>query len=192
MNKPDLPPGHPLKANKVWQAMQEIQECARSQPDTAVLAHLDAMVSTTNPKPQERADKIQALLDAPRPQPKRISLPFALLRWLLILPAALGAYMAVQVLLSFAPVPQFVVDLIGSFSSPLPAVLIGTAVAPGRKAEVGTVLAILLAVAVIYLLHFSYLHHSQARFWWLCANAVVSLVVSALICVSIFKSSKCS
>ncbi len=113
------------------------------------------------------------------------------LRWVLILPAAAGAYIGVQVLVaianSFTPVPEVVEtaysQLVNSVLGPLAFVYVGAKVAPRHQFVAALVLTVLHAVANATIVTAALVsgRHSQPA-WVLIGTSALGIVATLILC----------
>ena len=113
------------------------------------------------------------------------------LRWVLILPAAVGAYIGVQVLVaianSFTPLPEVVEtaysQIVNSVVGPLALVYVGAEVAPRHQLVAALVLTVLHAVASTTIVTAALVsgRHSQPA-WVLIGASALGIVATVILC----------
>lgn len=143
--------------------------------------------------PEEQADNL------PTAEPERAeasdssqyskrSVIVTMLRWVAVLPAALAAYFAIQLLIILGDAimaerhAEWFLQLVNSFASAYAFVFAGAHTAPRYQFTVGIVLAIIFAAFLIALLSLGYFIKTTDPFWWLALAGVISLagVVAAI------------
>jgi uncharacterized membrane protein HdeD (DUF308 family) len=121
------------------------------------------------------------------------------LRWIAVLPAAIGAYLVIQVVIaianSFSGFPESVVNmwcqLINSIAGPYCFVLARAKTAPSHSFVTAVVLTVVFSLANGVLL--TSVLTSQRQFstplWWIVASSIIGLVVAIVACVQLHHES---
>ncbi len=118
------------------------------------------------------------------------------LRWITVLPAAICAYFAVQLLVIMANATMaeghadWYLQLINSFAGAYGFVFVGSHTAPKQQFTVAVVLASLLAIFMIGLLVVAYLIKTTDPYWWLVLASGVSFI-ALVAAVLHLKENKC-
>jgi hypothetical protein len=121
---------------------------------------------------------------SPTLPPKR---PFALvtvLRWVAVLPAAIGAWIGVQLLVilaNAAVIPRWSdwwLELINSAMSSYAFVYAGAATAPKHNFIVGIVVAILYGIFMVVIITAGFFIKTSVPLWRLVLSGVISLVAT--------------
>jgi len=114
------------------------------------------------------------------------------LRWILVLPASLGAYFGIQVIIavanSFAPVPESMINLwckfINSIAGPAALVWVGAIIAPKHKFVVAITITVIHAIlnAIVLTLAIISGRHSDPT-WLLVGACIIGIVSTIVVCV---------
>jgi hypothetical protein len=115
------------------------------------------------------------------------------LRWVAVLPAAIGAYLGIQLLViisnSFSGLPEIVVNifcqLLNSWVAPGAFVLFGALTAPFHRFITGVVLTVLysLATGALLALRLTSEQEFSTPLWWTVASLIIGLVACIWACV---------
>lgn len=119
------------------------------------------------------------------------------LRWILVLPTAVGAYIVVQVLnviinpwfLGFGTIGNLATQLFNSFAGPVAFIITGAKVAPNHRFFTGLVLAALHTLLIggsLMLSIFNYNQYSTPT-WLIVLSCVVSLIATAGACAILYQ-----
>jgi hypothetical protein len=104
------------------------------------------------------------------------------LRWIAVLPAAVGAFFAIQLLILLMDATMaegratWFLQLINSFAGAYAFVFAGAHTAPKHQFIVGIVLAVVLSVFLITLPTLAFFIKTTDPFWWIALASIVSLV----------------
>src|SRR4051812_38630450 len=100
-----------------------------------------------------------------------------LLRWICVLPAAVGAYVLVQIVWIFMPMPNILVQIGSSWGCPAGFIIAGIAVAPSHKSAVALALSLMLTAGGGFLIYLSIKGRlSSPPLWALIAAGLVPLM----------------
>ena len=115
---------------------------------------------------------------------KRPSALVPVLRWVAVLPAALGAWIAIQLLIILANAmvtprwSDWWLQLINSAASSYAFVYAGAATAPKHNFIVGIVVAILYGIFMVVIITAGFFVKTSDPLWWLVLSGVISLVAT--------------
>jgi hypothetical protein len=117
------------------------------------------------------------------------------LRWIAVLPAAIGAYLGIQVVVaignSFGPGPESLINLwcefINSVAGPYCFVLAGAKTAPSHRFITAVVLTVLFSVAngVLLTLVLTSQRQFSTPLWWFVTSLIIGLVAAIIACVQL-------
>ena len=115
---------------------------------------------------------------------KRRSALVPVLRWVAVLPAALGAWIGIQLLIILANAmvtprwSDWWLQLINSAASSYAFVYAGSATAPKHNFIVGIVVAILYGIFMVVIITAGFFIKTSDPLWWLVLSGVISLVAA--------------
>lgn len=146
----------------------------------------------------EIADLQPQFSEPPTPQRSRFTHNAILsLRWVGVLPAAVGAYFLSQILFALASVigneiPDFIVQLWNSYVGVLAFIYAGVYTAPARRVGVAVVLSILICAVTLSICFIACAlgTNSMGEKVWLCVCAAVSIGGAAHICLVVLADDK--
>lgn len=114
-----------------------------------------------------------------------------ILRWIAVLPAAVGTYFIVQVISALGnfAVPAVLVQLWNSIMPPIVLVVVGAMVAPGHKFATALVLTILHAAAWTFLITFIWARgvSVSAPLWYLILCGLLGVGATVATCVAVHR-----
>jgi len=135
-------------------------------------------------------------LQDPSPVPQGPSTLIMAFRWVAVLPAAVGACAAIQLLIILGDAimeerhAAWFMQLVNSVAGAYAFVAAGAYTAPRYQFVVGVILGVLVAVGMTVLLYFSFWIETSSPWWWLLLCGVLC-VVGAVVAVSQLKEEKC-
>jgi hypothetical protein len=115
---------------------------------------------------------------------KRPSPLVPVLRWIAVLPAAVGAWIGIQLLIILANAmvtprwSDWWLQLINSAASSYAFVFAGAATAPKHNFIVGIVVAILYGIFMVVIITAGFFIKTSDPLWWLILSGVISLVAA--------------
>jgi hypothetical protein len=109
------------------------------------------------------------------------------LRWVLILPVAICAYLILAVIGSIVykllPIPTFLLTLYYSAMSPMAFVAAGVITAPSHKFVTAIILTIINAIFAAVIVTTAVVHQSgTVPLWWLVVCALIGIVATIWFC----------
>ena len=122
---------------------------------------------------------------------KRQSQLIPILRWIAVLPAAVGAFFGIQLLLILMNAmteprwSDWWLQLINSAASSYCFVYAGAATAPKHKFVVGIVLAILFGIFIVAIATAGFFIKTTDPLWWLILAGVISLIAAIVAVVKV-------
>ena len=111
-------------------------------------------------------------------------------RWLLVLPAAVGAFLGIQLVMVIVlwVEPNRWAQLLNSLAGPFCFVYAGARVAPDKPTVVAVVLAVICATFYAVVVTKALVTHSYEPMGWLVLTSIVSVVAAIVACIQIHQA----
>lgn len=112
-------------------------------------------------------------------------------RWVAVLPAGIGAWIGIQLLIALANAmvtprwSDWWLQLINSAASSYALVYTGAVTAPKHNFIVGIVLAILYSIFMVVIITAGFFIKTSDPLWWLVLSGIISLVASIVAVVKL-------